>query len=191
MEFSVAIVSEQYKKEVYSALELCNLDGIIVLNGKGTADKILLQSLGLGQTKKSVFIVRYNQTENSYIYNALQKISNEHNDFNGIFFTLKTETNMESASHLLICTIVNSGYAEDIMKEARRAGAKGGTIITGKGTSNDSDMEFFGITITPEKEILLMVAEEDLVNVLVNTIKNMPLLKKSGSGVVFTLKTDS
>ena len=56
--------------------------------------------------------------------------------------------------------VLNRGYSDDVMAAARAAGAKGGTILHAR--SFGSGMEtFFGVEITPEKELLMIVAACD------------------------------
>ena len=64
-----------------------------------------------------------------------------------------------NSGHTLLTVIVNHGYADDVMAEARKAGAAGGTILNARGTGKEEDVKFFGITLVPEKEMLLIVAE--------------------------------
>lgn len=60
----------------------------------------------------------------------------------------------------LIVTICNHGYSEEIMESAKQAGAKGGTIMHGRSTAINETKKFFGITIHPEKDMLLIVTTE-------------------------------
>ena len=62
------------------------------------------------------------------------------------------------SGYKLITVIVNSGYADDVMAVAKKAGASGGTILGARGTGTEEDVKFFGITLVPEKEILLIVS---------------------------------
>ena len=56
----------------------------------------------------------------------------------------------------LIMYICNHGFAYDAMHEARMAGAKGGTILHGKTSVPEEKQKFFGITLNPEKDVLLI-----------------------------------
>lgn len=67
-----------------------------------------------------------------------------------------TEQKMEAI--LYVC---NHGYAYEAMTEARKAGARGGTIIHGRSSISTEKEKFFGITIHPEKDILLIVCLAD------------------------------
>ena len=62
-----------------------------------------------------------------------------------------------SPAYELISVIVNSGSADQVMDAAREAGATGGTVINARGTARPEDAPFFGITIVPEKELVLIL----------------------------------
>jgi len=92
---------------------------------------------------------------------------------------------MES-NDVLITFIVSHGDAYDVMTVARAAGAKGGTILNGHGTHRDDDVHFFGMTLVSEKEMLLIVAEKDLAENILNAVKELPVFKKTGGGIIYT-----
>ena len=94
---------------------------------------------------------------------------------------------MTTNNHEVIIAIVNAGYAEDAMDVAREQGARGGTIINGRGVAREADAAFFGITIHADKEILMIVVEkEDRDNILNALYKQMGMSKKA-QGIVFSL----
>lgn len=61
----------------------------------------------------------------------------------------------------VILTIVNRGYADSVMQSAIEAGATGGTVINARGTGGIEIAKFVGITIQPEKEVVLILATEE------------------------------
>ena len=67
----------------------------------------------------------------------------------------------ENTPNDLITVILNSGYADDAMAAARKAGAGGGTVIKARGTAKEGDESFFGVQIVPEKEMLLIVVDHE------------------------------
>lgn len=89
------------------------------------------------------------------------------------------------ADHQLITLIVNKGYAEDAMAAARTAGARGGTIINGRGTAKEGDEKFFGMEIVPEKDILMILVENGQCDAVIEAVKNLPCLQTPGSGITF------
>lgn len=59
----------------------------------------------------------------------------------------------------LIYVILNEGFSDEVMDAAREAGAGGGTVIAAKGTGIRQAKIFSGMTISNEKEIILIVAK--------------------------------
>ena len=86
----------------------------------------------------------------------------------------------------LITFIVSHGEAYDVMAAAREAGAKGGTIVNAHGTGKEEDFKFFGMNLRAEKEKLLIVAENDQVNKILDAVKDLPVFKRVGGGIIYT-----
>jgi nitrogen regulatory protein PII len=93
---------------------------------------------------------------------------------------------MMESSNTLITFIVSHGDAYDIMTAAREAGARGGTIVNALGTHRESDVQFFGMTLASEKEMLLIVTEKDMSEKILNAVKNLPVFQKTGGGIIYT-----
>lgn len=87
----------------------------------------------------------------------------------------------------LIVSIVNRGYSDEVMNAARNAGAKGGTIINAHGTTLGDEERFFGISIQPEKEIVLILADNENRPVIMREIVNHVSLDTEGAGITFSL----
>ncbi|MBE6631890.1 MAG: P-II family nitrogen regulator [Ruminococcaceae bacterium] len=94
---------------------------------------------------------------------------------------------MSTDKYEVIFAIVNSGLSDDVMELAREQGVRGGTIINGRGVTNEEAAAFFGITLHAEKEILMMVVEKSIKNNVLNAIyKGLDMAKKS-KGIAFSL----
>ena len=87
---------------------------------------------------------------------------------------------------ILITFIVSHGDAYDVMTVAREAGARGGTILNAHGTVRESDIEFFGMTLGSEKEMLVIVAEKDSADNILNAVKDLAVFKRTGGGIIYT-----
>jgi len=87
----------------------------------------------------------------------------------------------------LIVVIVNSGFSDDVMEAARKANAKGGTIINGRGTARVEAEKMFNITIQPEKEVILILVDEEIKHDVLHNIYRKVGLKTPGQGIAFTL----
>ena len=64
---------------------------------------------------------------------------------------------MTNEKQEMILCIVNSGFSDTVMNAARGEGAKGGTVFSGRGTANKEAEQFFGITVHPEKDIVMLL----------------------------------
>jgi len=92
---------------------------------------------------------------------------------------------MKSGNTLITC-IITHGQADEIMGVARQAGARGGTILNARGTGTEDDVKFFGISLAPEKEMLLIVAQSDHAQAVVEAVCRLPIFSEPGGGIVFT-----
>ena len=63
---------------------------------------------------------------------------------------------MATKYEVVFC-VVNGGFSETVMDSARAAGARGGTVLTATGTANPQAEKFFGITVQPNKEIVMIL----------------------------------
>ena len=95
-----------------------------------------------------------------------------------------------NSGNILITSIINHGEGTKVMAVAREAGARGGTILNARGTGTEEDVQFFGISLAPEKEMLMIVAGAgDAPNIL-NAISKIPSFNTPGGGIVFTTQVD-
>ncbi|HEY8389721.1 MAG TPA: P-II family nitrogen regulator [Clostridia bacterium] len=90
----------------------------------------------------------------------------------------------------LIITIINRGFADDAMAAAKKAGATGGTILTGNGTVKEDTAKFFGISLHAEKEVLLIVASQEKKSDIMKAILDQVNQDEESKGIVFSLPVD-
>ena len=93
-------------------------------------------------------------------------------------------------THEAIFCIVNSGYSEAVMDTAKKIGANGGTVLNARGTANKDAESFFGITIQPEKEIVMIVVPASLKEKLLSALYDDVGLNSAGQGIAFSLPVD-
>lgn len=86
----------------------------------------------------------------------------------------------------LVVAVVKKGYAYQVVKVASENGAKGAFILDGRGTSSHRK-RFFGFDIAPEKEVVMMVVNEEIVYPVIKSIYAIAGFKTSVKGVVFAL----
>ena len=86
-----------------------------------------------------------------------------------------------------IVSIVNHGYSDLVMTAATRAGARGGTVLSARGTGNKEVTEFFGVTVTPEKDIVLILVPKAIRDKVLQSINVGAGMSTKGLGIAFSL----
>ena len=94
-------------------------------------------------------------------------------------------------SHQAIFCIVNSGYSEAVMDAAKKFGARGGTVLSGRGTANPEAEKMFGITVEPEKEIVMILVSAELKDRILSALYDEVGLNSPGQGIAFALPVDN
>lgn len=92
--------------------------------------------------------------------------------------------------HEAIFCIVNSGYSEAVMDAAKKLGARGGTVLSARGTAGKEAETFFGITIQPEKEIVMILVPKKIKDDILHALYNEVGLNTAGQGIAFALPVD-
>ena len=90
----------------------------------------------------------------------------------------------------LIFTIVNVGFADEVMEKARKCGVKGGTIIHGRGTAKKDAEQFFDISFSGEKEIVMILVPSDKKDDVLHALYKDVGLNSAGQGIAFSLPVD-
>ena len=200
----VTIVPHNYGDEVSSIAVKAGAGGGTVLMGRGTAENNILQLLGLGDTSKDITYNIVEQNIEQKVREAIIEETKKKKNHFGVMFSillgdfmkagaveqdLEGEKIMEETdSYEMINMIVNKGYAEDAMAAARKAGARGGTIIAARGTAKEGDAKFFGMEIVPEKEMLMILVPCNQKEDIIASIKQLKCFEKAGSGIIFCNK---
>ena len=89
--------------------------------------------------------------------------------------------------HEVVFCIVNSGFSEAVMDSAREAGATGGTVLHASGTANPQAERFFGLTIEPNKEMIMILVDSSIKEAVLHNLYRDVGLKTECQGIAFTL----
>ena len=87
----------------------------------------------------------------------------------------------------MIMAIVNDGYTDLVMDAAKKAGARGGTVLTARGTGNKDIEKFFGVVITPEKQIVMILVPKDMKDAVIASIYKECGINTKGQGIAFAM----
>lgn len=78
------------------------------------------------------------------------------------------------------------------MAAARKAGGpRRHRISTHRARGREEDVKFFGITIVPEKELILILVPKEQSPTILNAVKSVPCLAQPGIGIAFCMDVES
>ena len=181
--------------------------------GKGTATSEIMDILGLGSTEKDI-LISYATT--AAANSLLSKLDNDLRGSvtsGGIAFSLpltglsnlvlatiayktdlkkgeKTMNSEHRGENTLILITCNRGASEDVMETAKKAGARGGTVLRARLSGVEELERSYGITMTPEKEILIIVVPNDIRNAVMEQVNAKHGLRSPSEAVVCSLAID-
>ena len=166
--------------------------------GKGTATSEIRDLLGLDGVEKDVI---FTVGRGTMVNRVMRDLNNELRGAarsRGIVFDMKltamahvtalaiqmTEEGMENS---MILVTVNQGFTEEVMETARKAGARGGTIIHARWAGSESVEEFYGITVQQEKEVIAIVSSAVKRKEIMEAINRNHGMKTEARGTVCSL----
>lgn len=97
---------------------------------------------------------------------------------------------MNKHKYEAIISIVNHGYSDLVMESAKAAGAKGGTTFGARGQGNKDGQEYFGVNVTPEKDVVLIIVEKSIRDKVLHAINNGAGMSTKGQGIAFSLPVE-
>jgi len=87
----------------------------------------------------------------------------------------------------VVVAIVADDLEEKAIDSARKAGAGGVTIVSGRGIGAEQKKTFFGLTYQGSQVALICIVEKKLSIAIMKALTEDLDLKKNSKGVVFTL----
>ena len=93
---------------------------------------------------------------------------------------------MNGDYEVVVC-IVNHGFTDLVMEAAKDAGARGGTVISGRGTGNKEAEQFFGITVTPDKEMVMILVPKAIRDDVLAAVNKGAGMNTRGMGIAFSM----
>lgn len=180
----------------------------VTLHGHGTAVQSMLDLLGIESNEKWVVLSTATEEKTAALIEAQKRRLHIGVPGHGIVVAVPVKsigggktvaylTGEENASvkttpperyaYELIIVVAREGQTDLVMNAARAAGARGGTVLHGKGTGAKSDPKFHNISIAEEKEVILIVSKSEEKSEIMRSI-----LKKAGpdtpaGAIVFSL----
>jgi nitrogen regulatory protein PII len=97
------------------------------------------------------------------------------------------EDSTRKDNYELVIVIVNEGFTDLVMNAAKKAGARGGTVLAARGTGNKDMEKFFGVIITPEKQIVMVLVPQEIRDKVLTAINQEAGLDTKGQGIAFSV----
>ena len=90
----------------------------------------------------------------------------------------------------LVAAIVPKGAAGRVVDAAREAGAEGGTILLARGTGVHEARRFFGVSMSTERELLLILVDPERARGVLDSMVRAGRLDEPARGMAFVLSVD-
>ncbi len=200
------ILSEnQCHKCVHLLKERGVLGGMVII-GRGTVSSAILNALGIKNQRKEIVKILLDGATAKEVVDYVDEVLQLKKHGHGIAYTtpvigavgipeqaaLKKDSRIGTVQGAegecmfkKLTVIVDRGMANDVMDIARKAGVRGGTILHGRGAGTDIATSLFGVEIEPEKELVIILTPNDLVDRVVEALTQGLQLDQPGKGILF------
>lgn len=176
----------------------CGATGGTIFLGESTVQHGLAEKLGVIEMHKEIIMIPASDELCNNLHETLNKEFMFNRRNKGITFSIpfrrwpsqdKKLENDQAFPYFCIMTVVDKGRSKDCIKAARAAGARGGTLIHGRGAGVPTDF-YFPLIIEPQKDIVMIIAPTEKVIPIREKIFFDLELGKAGNGIIFTLPVD-
>lgn len=199
-ELLCVVVNFGLGSRVVSMAKKNGISGGTIALGRGTVTGRLAELLGLTDTRKEIVFLA---AQKHLGRNALRMFADElhlNKPRQGIAFAMPLgaflgtgdyEYDFKSADgggdsvYRAVFVVADKGKGEEVMDVAKAAGAKGGTIINARGSSIHETSRFLNLEIEPEKEMVLILARQELADKIVLAVRDELKIHEPGKGIIF------
>ncbi len=208
MMFLVSIVARGKGKRYIDMVAEKNIRMNLQSVGHGTATSEMMDILGLGTNDKDVVISVATQKDVSALLSELTKNLEGSVRYGGLLMVTKlsainrlaaevilrsrTESAEKEETRMtkgegkfnLILIAVNEGFADDVMKTAKKAGATGGTVIRARQVGAEFLEQFEEADLQEEKEIITILSPTATSGHIISAVNEEFGLRSAAKGVV-------
>jgi nitrogen regulatory protein PII len=198
-ELICVVVNFGLGSRVLSMAKKNGITGGTIALGRGTVSSRIAAFLGLTDVRKEiVFMVAPRHLGR----NALKMFADElhlNRPKQGIAFAMPvgaflgtgqydyefSDNGGAGSVYRAVFVVVDKGKGEEVMDAARAVGARGGTIINARGSSIHETSKFLNMEIEPEKEMVMILAKDDLADQIVTAVRDQLQIDRPGKGIIF------
>jgi nitrogen regulatory protein PII len=188
--------------KVLRAAKELGVTGGTVLLGRGTVKSSLLEFLGLTDIRKEIVLMIADTETAERALNELDKQFSFAKPNHGIAFSTdvvglfgmrdcpsyksRGSTGGEDM-YKAIFTVVDRGKAQEVIDAATAAGSRGATVINARGSGIHEKKMLFSMPVEPEKDIVMILAQDSLVEPISTAIRKALKIDEPGMGIMFVL----
>ncbi|MDD5899876.1 MAG: P-II family nitrogen regulator [Lachnospiraceae bacterium] len=208
----LVIVNRSYEKDYAEFFKQNSIVHMTQMLGHGTASKSILDFLGIEKNEKIVMETVVAAGKVDSLFSGLISRMGINLPGTGVAMSIPVESiagsssmkyltegqeaqaaeeaKMKEAVYSLITVIAEKGCSDMVMDAAREAGAKGGTVVHAKGTGKESETKFFGMSISPEKEMIYIATRKSEKGDIMRAIMEKAGPQTDAKAVVFSLPVE-
>ena len=206
MNFVISVIHPAGAPRMNAIMQTLELPLSIELLGRGTATKNVLDLLGLSTHEYHIIMTIADRDRTEKLIEEARRNLYIDAPGQGIIAATpiksvgggKTLANLNAGrpaegapeinyNYEIVLAIANEGYTDTVMEAAREAGARGGTVLHGKGTGSKDAAKFFGVSIASEKEVIMIVARASEKAAIMKSIINKAGTQTDAGAVVMSL----
>lgn len=208
MNYLISVVNPGAMERVCEIAAALDLPQTVAMLGHGTAAKSMLDLLGIESTEKRIIMTVANSEKAQQFIKDMRQQLYIGIPGHGIVIaipiksvgggkTLAYLNNGEqqparytpelNGKYELIVIVANEGRTDQVMNAARAAGATGGTVLHGKGTGSQNPKKFYNVSIASEKEVILMVAQNDRKAAIMQSVLHHTGPDSEAGAILFSL----
>lgn len=197
-ELLTVIVNYGLGSKVLKLARSTGVNGGTIFLGNGTIQDKFLGFLGIHDIRKEVVIMVADRETADRCLPFIEKKMNLKKERNGIAFSTPVSyffgsINKEEikygneANNMYNCiyVIVDKGHGSEVVDAANKAGSKGCTVINARGAGIHETSKVFSMEIEPQKEIVMILAEIEICEAIIESIKAAMEIEKPGNGIIF------
>ena len=206
MNFVISIVNAGMSPRMNAIMQSLEMPLSIELLGRGTATKSILDLLGLSAREYHIIMTIADRERTERLIDEARRNLYIDAPGQGIIVATpiksvgggKTLANLSGGrpaegapdinyNYEIVLVIANEGHTDTVMEAAREAGARGGTVLHGKGTGSQESAKFFGVSIASEKEVVLIVAKSSEKAAIMKSVIDKAGTQTAAGAVVMSL----
>ena len=216
----ITVTTTEKERDIKEIFKECGINLVCNTVGQGTAPSQMLDLFGLGGRTRLLSVGILPKCYVSGVFRSLEKNLSFSKKARGIAFTIplnglqgallnflneeKNEKYMknslseegdgikmkENSEYSAIIAGVVSGYAADAFEAAKKAGARGGTILKGSKDNSKVLSEKLGFSLKEEQEFVLMIVPKEKKKDIMTAINEVCGISSEAQGVIVSVPVE-